>query len=133
RVESIGKLHYRRTEDPTGFDREILPMHIAGGIGQVWGSVRGPLPVRQHADLLVSWSGGGESDYTRYDRRICEAAWRWITEAAGKGRPFVLYVGFVAPHFPYIAPEEFYELYDPADVPVAKLHPDTGAERHPWV
>lgn len=133
RVESIGKLHYRRTEDPTGFDREILPMHIAGGIGQVWGSVRDPLPVRQHADLLVSWSGGGESDYTRYDRRICEAACRWITEAAGKGRPFVLYVGFVAPHFPYIAPEEFYELYDPADVPVAKLHPDTGAERHPWV
>lgn len=133
RVESIGKLHYRRTGDPTGFDREILPMHIAGGIGQVWGSVREPLPVRRHTDLLVSWSGGGESDYTRYDRAICDAACRWITDAATQGEPFVLYVGFVAPHFPYIAPEEFFGVYDPDDVPVAKLHPDTGAVRHPWV
>ena len=27
-VESIGKLHYRLDEDPTGFDRRHLPMHI---------------------------------------------------------------------------------------------------------
>ncbi|WP_254694314.1 sulfatase-like hydrolase/transferase [Sulfitobacter sp. SK012] len=41
---SIGKLHYRRAEDPTGFDTQILPMHIQGSVGQIWRSVRNPLP-----------------------------------------------------------------------------------------
>ena len=43
-VTSIGKLHYRGTEDSTGFDEQIMPMHIANGVGQVWGSVRNPMP-----------------------------------------------------------------------------------------
>ncbi len=33
RVVSIGKLHYRDTSDPNGFDPEILPMHVLNGIG----------------------------------------------------------------------------------------------------
>ena len=31
RIESIGKLHYRQEGDPTGFDRQHLPMHIKDG------------------------------------------------------------------------------------------------------
>ena len=34
---TIGKLHYRREEDPYGIDRQIEPMHIYNGIGMVWG------------------------------------------------------------------------------------------------
>ena len=40
RVDSIGKLHYRNGEDPTGFDRQYHPMHIYGGHGMVWGALR---------------------------------------------------------------------------------------------
>ena len=36
RVDSIGKLHYRSSEDEAGFDREHLPMHIYNGHGMVW-------------------------------------------------------------------------------------------------
>lgn len=36
RVESIGKLHFRNETDPTGFDRQQVPMHIAEGIGLIW-------------------------------------------------------------------------------------------------
>ena len=39
-VESIGKLHYRRDDDPSGFDRQHIPMHVADGVGMVWGSIR---------------------------------------------------------------------------------------------
>jgi choline-sulfatase len=45
----------------------------------------------------------------------------------------VLYVGLVAPHFPLTAPAEFFKLYEDIEVPVPKLHPSTGAVRHPWV
>jgi len=40
RVESVGKLHYRGVEDPAGFDVEHLPMHVVGGHGMVWASIR---------------------------------------------------------------------------------------------
>jgi len=44
RVEAIGKLHHADGDAPTGFDRQHHPMHLAEGIGQVWGSVRDPIP-----------------------------------------------------------------------------------------
>lgn len=134
RVESIGKLHYRRTEDLTGFDQEHLPMHLKDGIGQVWGSVRDPLPRRELAPLMVSRSGPGETAYTRYDAAITERAVQWLAEAAVRREPWVLYVGLVAPHFPYVAPQRFYDLYDPDAMPEPTLRPERGEpQRHPWV
>ena len=134
RVESIGKLHYRDAVVPTGFDRQINPMHLAGGVGQVWGSVRDPLPRREGAELLVAWSGGGETDYTRYDRHSTELACEWLAERGQHpGEPWVLYVGLVAPHHPWIAPHEWFGLYDQASLPPAKLRPQDGHPRHPWV
>ena len=40
KVVSIGKLHYRNGSDPTGFDEQIIPMHVVNGTGDVLGSVR---------------------------------------------------------------------------------------------
>ena len=61
RVESIGKLHYRNGSDPTGFDRQHEPMHLADGIGQVWGSVRDPMPETMGESPLYKEVGPGES------------------------------------------------------------------------
>jgi len=134
RVESIGKLHYRNETDPVGFDKEHLPMHVVGGYGMVWGSIRDPIiPFGEGKRMLGEKIGPGESTYTRYDRAVTNKAVEWLHQAARDERPFVLYVGLVAPHFPLIAPPEFFELYEDIDVPDAKLHPDTGAARHPWV
>ncbi|MFE3759089.1 sulfatase-like hydrolase/transferase [Nocardia tengchongensis] len=133
RVESIGKLHYRNALDPTGFDSQTLPMHIKDGIGQVWGSVRDPLPRRTQAPLMVSISGGADSDYTRYDASVTDEACRWLTAPAAQAEPWVLYVGLVAPHFPYLAPQRFFDLYDPDSMPEATLRPAQGHPRHPWV
>lgn len=36
-IEAIGKMHFRRAEDPLGFDRQHEPMHIVDGVGMVWG------------------------------------------------------------------------------------------------
>jgi choline-sulfatase len=65
RVESIGKLHYRAEEDPAGFDREHLPMHVVGGHGMVWASIRDPYFKRgDAARMLGDRIGRGESAYT---------------------------------------------------------------------
>lgn len=136
RVESIGKLHYRNDEDQAGFDREHIPMHVVGGHGMVWASIRDPYITQAPGGkrMLGERIGAGESPYTSYDRSATQRAVRWLHDAAAQtDRPFLLYVGLVAPHFPLLAPEAFFAMYPPEQMPAVKLHPSTGYQRHPWV
>lgn len=124
---SIGKLHYRREEDDTGFSRQIRPMHIKDGVGMVWGSVRNPLPDKARTDDMLSPIGPGLSSYNKYDQAVAEDTVAWLkTPPEG---PWCLFSSFVAPHFPLTVPEEYLSLYD--EVPLPELHPDRGYERHP--
>ena len=131
-VTSIGKLHFRNEADDTGFSRQIEPMHVVNGVGDLLGAVRDPLPIRHKAKALSEEIGIGESTYTQYDRRIAEASVDWIREHASQDR-WVLFSSFVAPHFPLIAPEEFASRYRLEDVPLPKLRRAEDRNDHPWV
>lgn len=135
RVEAIGKLHYQDAAHPTGFDRQHEPMHILNGIGQLWGSVRDPMPDKAGRSALYDKVGPGTSNYNRYDNRICDLTTQWLEERAQvpDERPWLLFVGFVAPHMPLVVPQEFLEPYLRQDIPLPKLLPRDGYVRHPWV
>jgi choline-sulfatase len=135
RVESIGKLHYARAEAPTGFGRQHAPMHLAGGIGQVWGSVRDPLPDQPRPSHLFTELGPGESRYNRYDCASADHAAQWMRDraTAPDDKPWVLFVGFVAPHFPLVVPPQYLASIDIDALPLPRLHPRNGTPRHPWV
>lgn len=135
RVESIGKLHYRNAEDPAGFDAEHLPMHVVGGHGMVWASIRNPYrPRPEGVRMLGERIGPGESSYTQYDRDVTARSVQWLRESAERrNEPFVLYVGLVAPHFPLVVPQAFFDLYPLDRLPEPKLQPANGYVRHPWV
>lgn len=135
RVESIGKLHYRSTEDPAGFDREHLPMMVAGGVGMVWASIRSEDErVLGEGRMLGDHIGPGESEYTAYDTAIVDRTCAWLEARARNDKgPWCLFVGLVAPHFPLVVPREFFDLYPPETLPPPKLHPADGHARHPWV
>ena len=135
-VESIGKLHYRDEKDPAGFDAEHLPMMVQGGVGMVWACIRDEDERRSpNARMLGDYIGPGESKYTEYDKGVVERTLQWFSERSERedDQPWCLYVGLVAPHFPLIAPQDFFDLYPASTLPDAKLHPDTGYQRHPWV
>ncbi len=131
-VGSIGKLHYRNPDDPTGFDFQEIPLHLVEGVGDVLGSVREPLPRRWKSRTMAEKIGPGESGYTKYDRQITDAAVDWLTARTGETseKPWTLFVSFVAPHFPLIAPEEFYALYDTNGRMPSK---DADDPEHPWL
>lgn len=127
RVTTIGKLHYRAVDDDTGFPDQRLAMHIHGR-GDLRGISRrpdgeAPIPGRGHQNIRNA--GPGESDYTRFDRSVADEAVRFLG-AESDGGPWALMVSFVAPHFPLIAPQEFFDLYDPADIVVP------SRERRAW-
>ena len=133
-VISIGKLHYRSEKDETGFDEQILPMHIANGIGDIMGSIRPNLPERQQSRKFSERIGPGETEYTRYDRSISDKACEWLigrSQSKKNKDPFLLYVSFIAPHFPLIVPKEYYDLYKGIDMPeIKKFNPNLV--NHPW-
>lgn len=131
---SIGKLHFRKEDDPTGFTRQVIPMHIVDGIGDLTGSVKRPMAAPLKQSKVATQIGPGESPYTKYDREIAERSCDWLRQEAGrhKGRPWVLFCSFVCPHPPHIAPPDFYELYPVERMPTPKLS-DPDAPVHPWI
>jgi choline-sulfatase len=136
RVSSIGKLHYVDSSPArNGFDEEILPLHIVNGVGDLLGLIRDELPRRPGSAKLGPEAGPGESDYTRYDREIASATAAWLRKAAQEKaeRPWALYVGFVSPHFPLIAPPEYYAMYPEESVPWPDLYGADERPRHPFI
>src|SRR3546814_307974 len=136
RVDSIGKLHFRNTEDDVGFTEAQIPMHVIDGKGDLMGLVREDLPVRGGSWKIAKMAGPGGSSYTFYDREIAARAQIWLREAAPKhrDRPWALFVSFVCPHFPLTAPPEyFYRYYLDPNLPWPKLYDRAERPDHPYL
>ena len=132
-VTSIGKLHYLDDESPTGFDNQILPMHIVDG-GDIHGLVRDePIERLQCADLAAQ-IGPGETKYINYDRRITEETCTWLKnkKISGEKNNWCCFVSFISPHYPLISPPEFYNLYNKNDLALPKQRPNDGTTDTEW-
>jgi choline-sulfatase len=70
-----------------------------------------------------------------YDREIATKAQIWLREEAPKYRdkPWILFVSFVCPHFPLIAPAEFYYQYPLDQMPVPKQYAPHERPDHPYL
>jgi choline-sulfatase len=132
-VVSVGKLHFRSTEDDYGFTESIVPMNVFEKTGDLYGLLRGAdMPPRADGKKLAGLAGPGESEYTWYDREIASRAQIWLREQAPKqAKPWVLFVSFVAPHFPLTAPPHWYYRYPFDKIPMPKLYRSKNV--HPYV
>jgi choline-sulfatase len=99
------------------------------------GLVRTDLPERGLAWKIAKLAGPGETSYTFYDREIATKAQIWLREEAPKYRdkPWVLFVSFVCPHFPLIAPAEFYYQYPVDQMPLPKQYGQNERPAHPYL
>jgi choline-sulfatase len=132
RVTTIGKLHYRKVDDPSGFPDQRVPMHVLEGVGDLYGLLRGDMPERPQSRTQVLEARAGESEYIRYDRAIADGAVRWLREeATAERKPWCLFVGFVSPHFPLVVPDQYWNLYDPDALPLPVQHAPEHWSRHP--
>jgi iduronate 2-sulfatase len=81
------------------------------------GRKRGKSPATESADV----------DDTGYpDGLIAEAAVTKLTDLKKAGKPFFFAVGFYKPHLPFNAPKKYWDLYDPAKLPLSP-NPDAPA------
>lgn len=132
---SIGKLHFRSTEDDNGFSEEIAPMHIINGVGGLIMLLRwsGDEPKQGGQWKMYSTQSGlGTSDYQDYDREISRLAIDWLTnEAPKQSSPWVLYVSYTSAHPPFSVPQRFLDLYPEDEMPLPVAFREGDRPEHP--
>jgi len=64
------------------------------------------------------------------DGLTTELALQKLQELSDKDQPFFLGVGFFKPHLPFNAPQQYWDLYDRAEIPLTNS-PDIPANVHP--
>ena len=135
-VTSIGKLHYKDRTIDTGFTETIEPMHLKDGLGDLFGLLREEMPPKDACKRLSEELGRGDCEYLEYDRLITNKAIEWIRKQKKREKPdspWVLFVSFVSPHYPLIAPPDFYDLYNDANLPYDNYKNLSKNKLHSWV
>lgn len=131
-VITIGKLHYKGNDPATGFPDQRIPLNAKDGIGDVYSCIRSFAQYRPQLGEHVRMARWGSSDYQRYDRVVAEKAVHFLEEEADTyGKPWLLKVGFVLPHFPLVAPEKYKKLYPLEKMPFPKNYRKNERPMHP--
>jgi len=105
-----GKMHYDRT-------RRYGFTEMGGNMNQSFKTGRGK---RRQADALNPLSGissrfknfhPGESRVLKHDRQVTAGTVKFLENRKSADKPFFLVAGYLAPHFPLIVPEKYWEPY----------------------
>ena len=136
-----GRTHFNGTDRLLSFSHRLLDDLPR------WCNTSGRPPqrtsdARRGSNSHVAECGPGDHEHTRYDRNVTDLAVEFLREKAASpdDKPFLLYCGFMHPHFPLIAPPEFYALYDPDALelpatwnePIESQHPIIQHHRWAW-
>lgn len=136
-----GRTHFNGNDRLNGFSKRLLD-----DLPQ-WYSRNGRPPnrsadARRGSNSHVSVCGPGDHEHTRYDRTVTDLAVDFLHKKASSSdeKPFLLYCAYMHPHFPLIAPNEFYSMYDPSTLtlpdtwnePLENQHPIIQHHRWSW-
>ena len=58
-------------------------------------------------------------DNSLHDGELADMAVKALAELKEKKEPWFLAVGFIKPHLPFVSPQKYWDLYDPAKIPLA--------------
>lgn len=76
----------------------------------------------------AAWEKADVPDDAYADGRIANEGIRRLEQARERDQPFFLALGFTKPHLPFCAPRKYWDLYDPAKLPLPSVTvPPAGA------
>ena len=62
---------------------------------------------------------------------VAEQSIEFMRQQAQTGQPFLCIAGIYSPHSPWVAPQQYFDLYDPAALPLPSFPPEVEAQRGP--
>jgi len=132
-VQGVGKIYHGGFDDAPSWSvpwqsptapayalRENLPS--GGGKGAPASVKDAPSKAKKGiapGSLGSAFESAEVSDDTYIDARIANTTVSLLPGLAAKPEPFFLAVGFQRPHLPFVAPKKYWDLYDPATIPLA--------------
>jgi len=138
---ALNKVYHRGYEDgrswsephwyPSGKTVDTDPADWTKQIDKKYGK-----GVEEYADSTVrneSGKGPAFEVSTKHDDELPDGftaaeAVRRLATYKNSGKPFFLAVGFLKPHLPFVAPKKYWDLHDPAAIPVPAIdHLPEGA------
>ena len=75
--------------------------------------------ILQRASKGPAYEGENVPDNTFHDGALADMAVAALRNIKQKNQPFFLAVGFIKPHLPFVSPRKYWDLYDPAKIPLA--------------
>ena len=127
-----GKMHYAR-DRRYGFTTDLVPKHNSGAPKGIHYRVDVNSDAHKNAEGRLSerFAEFGVMDDCRnqiHDREVTQKCGEFLKSRKKGDKPFFLLAGYIAPHFPIVAPEEFDIYKDKVPMPVI---PDGHLENLP--
>jgi iduronate 2-sulfatase len=128
-AESLGKIFHRghgNVIDPASWS--VRFWYPTGGSPSpvTTGGPKPPTGARVQQPSAESrgpaWGWPEAPDAAFPDGKLASKATERLGTLAAEGKPFFLGVGFARPHLPFIAPKHYWDLFDPAALPVPPVN-----------
>jgi iduronate 2-sulfatase len=125
-AEAIGKIYHQGNgngNDQASWSiphidfKDDTPLDHPGGPGMPVGAVTAKRP-EGWTDRGAPWAWPECGDEVTKDGRTAAHAVQRLGALAEAGKPFFLAVGFSKPHLPFRVPKRYWDLHDPARLPV---------------
>ena len=134
-----GKMHFVGPDTLHGFERQLTrDAHREADAPTITGREwTDPHPAAgPRARGRIEGAGPGRADHLDFDDAVEGAALDWISERAPRGgrrrdTPWCLVAGFLAPHFPLVVPQPYFDRYYPDNVDLPAYPPEHLASQHP--
>lgn len=97
----------RPVKNTTGADTRFLPDNFR--------NAKGHLTVKTFDPAHPKAKDNGQY---KYDRPATDHALGFLKERKADGKPWMLHVGLLMPHWPFTLPQKYYDLYKDVDVPM---------------
>ena len=125
-----GKQHFVGPDQLHGFQAQLaFDLHASNHHG-VFDWSKGT-PAAERPWPGVAQAGPGSTREIEVDDQVEAAALAYIKDPARKQRPWVLDVGFIAPHFPLVVPQRYWDMYPPEEMDLPVLPPGHAESQHP--
>ena len=131
-----GKQHFVGTDQLHGFEAQLSrDLHA-----ELWtknGVLKGtPNWANGIVDAKQPWgglakAGPGHTTELEVDDHVEEATLAYLRDPERKNKPWCINASFIAPHFPLIAPQRFWDMYPLDEIDLPDIPPDHLENQHP--
>lgn len=76
-------------------------------------------------------AGPGTTEEIKIDDLVEEKSLEYLRDPTRRQQPWMLCTSFIAPHFPFIVPQKFWDLYPPESIDLPEIPPGHLEHQHP--